>query len=99
MANFSDLFPDNLLMDVLGDDIIYQPSGGGSFPMKAIIDRDIEFFGADGLVAGFRTEIEFLISGLSFAAKRDDRISAGSENFVVDAEIANDGTYIKLTVH
>ena len=99
MANFADLFPDDQLMQALGDDIIYQPSGGGSYPIKAVIEKGVEFFGVDGLAIGFRTEIEFLIDSLSVAAKRDDRISADGENFVVDAEIANDGTYITLAVH
>ena len=99
MANFADLFPDDQLMQALGDDITYQPSGGGSFPIKAVVEKGVEVFGADGLATGFRTEIEFLISSISFAPKRDDRISADGESFVVDAEVANDGTYITLAVH
>lgn len=98
MANFSDLFPDDQLMTALGDDITYQPSGGGSFPIEAIVEHAVERVGAEGYTVDPRTEIEFLKSDLPNYPKSGDRIASGKDHFIVDTVIFDEGTYVRLAV-
>ena len=98
MARFTDTFPDSTLMSLLGDDITYQPSGGGAYPIKAVVEFGVERIGGDGYTVEFNTEVELLINDLPVRPKSGDSLIAEGDHFLVDAVINDDGTYIRLAV-
>ena len=99
MANFADAFPDEVLLAALGDDIVYFPVLGGSYPIKAIVEEGVERMGNDGYTLESTTEVEVLISDLPITPKRNDKINMDGKTFTVDAITNNDGSYYRLTVH
>ena len=99
MAGFSDLFPVEAIMDSLGDDITYIYKSGGSVPIKAVVEFDVEQVGGDGYTIDHRTEVEFLKSAINGKPKRDDRIIYGQQDFVVETVINENDAYFKVVVN
>lgn len=98
MSSFDDLFPDDELVDVLGDDIIYK-RGGKRIPLKAFIDKTAERYGNDGVIVGLGVNIEILKSQLYLYPERGDVIFEGKVQYTVDAITKDDGAYVTVAVH
>jgi hypothetical protein len=95
--NFTDDFPDALLMQTLGDNVTYT-CASGSFAIKAVIEHDVSVVGGDGYTFERRTEAEFLSVAIPFYPETGDLITTSSGVYVVDAVVADDGKYIKLAL-
>jgi len=98
MASFSDLFPDEIIMDSLGDDITYIYKNGGSISIKAVVEFDVERVGGDGYTIERRTEVEFLKSVINGAPSRGDSIMYDKQNFVVETVINENDAYFRVVV-
>jgi len=98
MSGFADDFPDSELMIMLGDDVIYIASGGGSAAIKAVVDKDVERVGNDGYTLDPRTEIEFLKSDITGYPKRGDTITYNADSFTVESVLLDDGHYVRVAV-
>jgi len=67
MADFADIFPENIVLDVLGDTISYN-----GIDIKVIFSKDVEKIGDDGYTVELQSEIEVLLVDLaSYPVKND----------------------------
>lgn len=95
--NFTDNFPDDELMTVLGDDITYK-RGSKSYPIKAIVEKNVERVGDNGYAIERRTEVEFLKAAIPLSPLRGDIIIEKTNKLTVDAVISDDGVYVRVAV-
>lgn len=94
---FVDSFPDRVLMNTLGDDIDYLINGI-RYPIKAIVDKDVETVGGDFRIPERRTEVEFLKADIPRYAVQGDVVDLGSHTLVVQSIVSDDGVYIRLAM-
>ncbi len=90
MTGFADSFPDEVLLDVLGDDIVYTPLGGAPVAVKAVVDFDV--FG-DDYHNEKRNEVELLKSSIGAPIQRGDRFEYNGAVYVLDTLLEQDGHY------
>lgn len=87
---FSDAFPDDAIMNSLGDDVVYAPQQGGAYPIKAIIEFD-QFI--DEYHSEKRDEIEFLKSTIGWPIEQGDSIIYNGKTYKLDTRVSQDDAY------
>jgi hypothetical protein len=98
MMNFADIFPDNIMMQTLGDDVTYIAKGGQSAAIKVIVNYGIQqTFATDAYVPEKHVVIDALKSAVPNVGKGAQFIHKGV-TFVVDAVMQDDGHVVQLAV-
>lgn len=98
MTGFMADFPDETLMDSLGDDVTYISNSESPKLIKATVDHDVERIGDDGYTVEKRTEVEFLLNAINNYPERGDFIIVDLDSFKVDGIISDDGKYVRLAM-
>ena len=98
MSNFADLMPDARIINRLGDDVTYTPTGKLPVTIKAIIYPHSQRIGAESYIPEFQTEIEFMKLAISALPQRDDRIRVNTLTYKVDSITNDDGVFIRVAV-
>ncbi len=95
MSDFVDDFPDEAILDALGDTVTYTGEAWtGTF--KAIVEFDVEQVGDEGYTSDSRTEIEVFKDFLQLKPKRGHEIIHKNINYTVDSVASDDGAYVTL---
>lgn len=98
MADFADLFPDTKLMQLLGDEVTYQPKGGGSTAIKAVVDYGVRnTFATDAYVPERQTSVQVRKADAPLLAK-GDRFVHNNNSLLVDAIVDDDGHFVRVLV-
>lgn len=93
MSDFADLFPDDELMYLLGDDVTYSAQGGPAVAVKAIVDDALDRAEvSDSRLYEARAHIRILKSAAPDLAK-GDVFSHRGRSLTVSAVVGDDGTY------
>ncbi|MDR5867296.1 head-tail joining protein [Halomonas koreensis] len=101
--SFSDLSDrlDEAVMEHLADTQsgTYTPATGDPVTLPVIVERDVErtVGGYQGTVVERRTELSVLLADLP-DAKRGETITVGSDTWVLETPLANDGRWITWKV-
>jgi exosome complex RNA-binding protein Rrp4 len=93
MSGLTDIFPDDLLMKNVGDDITYQ-RGNVSLSIKA----KVKAVGDNSEIPNLHTEIRCLKAALPFIPQRGDTVIGKYLTFTVDSIKVDDDVYYVMTV-
>ena len=88
MADFVDDFPDEELLDILGDSITHVTESGVVVQGKAVLYFDIE---TDEYSSDRQTQIELLKADFASPLQRGDKIVHNSKTYILDSIIARFG--------
>ena len=95
MNDFVDDFPDEAILDVLGDTVTYSGEGWTE-TFKAIVEFDVEQVGDEGYTNDSRTQIELFKEYLLAKPKRGHEITHKNITYTVDSVVSDDGAYVTL---
>lgn len=85
-----EIFAEAFLSAGMADSGTYQPAhGGDSTPCQLLIDRNAQFFGESGDVAGTRITIALLLSEVA-SPSRNATVTVGSEVFTLQQMVERD---------
>jgi hypothetical protein len=99
MPMFADIFPDNILIQVLGDEVTYIAKGGTSAAIKAVVNYGAQQnFASDSYVPERQVTIDALKSAVPNIAKGSKFVHKG-KTYVVDALLDDDGYIVTVSVH
>lgn len=84
MVDFVDDFPDEELLDILGDSITLVTESGVVIPTKAVMNFDVE---RDEYSSERQTQIELLKADFSSPLQRGDKILHSNKTYVLDSII------------
>jgi hypothetical protein len=96
--SFIDDFPDDDLVEALGDEISYKRAGK-TIELKAFVNKSAERYGEQGVVVAYGINIEILKKQLPWLPQRLDIIKEKNNTYIVDSIIHDDGTYVTVDVH
>jgi len=97
MIDFSNRFPDEKLVRVLGDTIIYSASGFRG-TLKAFMNFNVERVGSDGYTINLSTEVEIIKKQLSLRPARGHQLAHNGTTYTVDAIVSENDIYITLAL-
>lgn len=82
----------NSAMNQIGEDIVYKPSKGGSFPVRGIFDSSYKLIDSEtgGVISGNHAKLGLKNSDLPFEVLEEDRFIVNGRTFKVK-DIQEDG--------
>lgn len=95
MADFAESFPDQELLDMLGDTITHISLTSVSTEVKAVIEFDVA---VDEYATERQTEIELLTENFITPIRRGEQIIHNSKTYKLDSLLSRDGQYQRWTL-
>jgi len=95
MADFVTDFPDQLLLDSLGDTVTHISLGAVSTEAKAVIEFDVA---SDEYATERQTEIELLTENFTGTIERNEQIIHNGTTYKLDRLIARNDNYQRWTM-
>lgn len=96
--DFAALFPDAIMMQTLGDDVIYIPKGGSSTAIKAMVNYGTQqTFATDAYVPEKQMTVDVLKSDAPNCGKGGKFVHNG-KTLTVDSLLSDDGVYATWVV-